>query len=121
MKKELFYYWEYFCQINAALCGLVALTMLLFPPFIPAIRLSNFVNIFSFPLLLNQKMKTKLRYRFLIALGFIIILDPIWNRISSKPIHPNPLFLFIASLILGTLALGNSLYQKHTKKECPFK
>ncbi|MBF0786709.1 MULTISPECIES: hypothetical protein [unclassified Streptococcus] len=115
MKKEVFYYWEYFCQINAGLCGMIALTMVLFPQYSLMIRLSNFVNVFSFPLILNRKMKTKLRYRFLIAISLIAILDPIWNKISTKPIHLTPLSLFIASLLLSLLALGNYFYQKHEK------
>lgn len=77
MKKELLYYWEAFCLSNALLCGAFALTLLLFPQLNPVIRLSTFINFFSFPLIINQKMKTKLRYRFFIALGLMVILEPI--------------------------------------------
>lgn len=115
MKKELFYYWEHFCILNAILCAITALTTLLFPQLDPTLRLSTLVNFFSFPLIFNRKMKTKLRYRFLIAISLIFILEPILAMISVKPLHPTPLFYFLASLVLGLLALGNALYQTRKK------
>ncbi|MEW4355038.1 hypothetical protein AB1I63_09360 [Streptococcus pneumoniae] len=115
MKKELFYYWEYFCQLNAILCGTVALTLLFYPNSILEITFNHLANFFTFPLVLNHKMKTKLRYRFLIAISLIFILEPIWNTLAPQPIHPAPVPLFIASGIFSLLALGNYLYQKKQK------
>ncbi|MGT2951146.1 hypothetical protein BU202_07625 [Streptococcus cuniculi] len=119
MKKELFYYWENFCRLNALLFALTALTLLLFPPLNPPLHFSNFANLFTFPLVVNRKMKTKLRYRFLIAIGLVFILgfilEPIWEKIPAKSLHPTPLFYFLASLVLGALALGNYVYQKRKK------
>ncbi|MGT2715733.1 hypothetical protein [Streptococcus respiraculi] len=114
MKKELFYYWEHFCLLNALLCGAIALTMLIFPHIQPTLHFSPFANFFTFPLVVNRKMKTKLRYRFFIAISLIFILEPIWNTISAEPIHPTPLFYFLASLALSLLALGNYLYLKRS-------
>ncbi|MTB63498.1 hypothetical protein GGG87_00540 [Streptococcus sp. zg-86] len=114
MKKELFYYWEHFCLLNALLCGALALTMLIFPHIQPTLHFSSFVNFFTFPLVLNRKMKTKLRYRFFIAISLIFILEPIWNLISTEPIQPTPLIYFLSSLVLSLLALGNYLYLKRS-------
>ncbi|MGT2826851.1 hypothetical protein [Streptococcus himalayensis] len=114
MKKELFYYWEHFCLLNALLCGALALTMLIFPHIQPTLHFSPFVNFFTFPLVLNRKMKTKLRYRFFIAISLIFILEPIWDVISAEPIQPTPLIYFLSSLALSLLALGNYLYLKRS-------
>ncbi|MBF0777901.1 hypothetical protein [Streptococcus cuniculi] len=123
MKKELFYYWEQFCLLNALLCTLTALTTLLFPQLDPTLRLSTFVKLFSFPLITSQKMKTKLRYRLLMAIGLSLVLGfvlkPIWNSMSIKPIQLTPLPLFLASLGLGSLALWN-VYQANKKGSSPF-
>lgn len=40
-----------------------------------------------------------------IALGLMVILEPIWNLISIKTIQPTPRSLFIASLVFGSFAL----------------
>ncbi|MEW4355039.1 hypothetical protein AB1I63_09365 [Streptococcus pneumoniae] len=117
MKKELFYYWEHFCILNATLCTLTAITMLIFPQLDPTLRLSTLVNIFSLTLVTSQKMKTKLRYRFLIAISLIFILEPIWAMISIESLHPTPLFYFLASLVLGLLALANYWHQNRKKQQ----
>ncbi|WP_242258977.1 hypothetical protein [Streptococcus thoraltensis] len=112
MKKELFYYWEAFCLLNASLCGAFALTLLLFPDIVLTFGFSQLGNFFTFPLVFNHKMKTKFRYRFLIAIVFIIILSPIWDYFVTDKIPLSLFPLSIASLTLGILALINHLRGK---------
>ncbi|MGT2833193.1 hypothetical protein [Streptococcus halotolerans] len=107
MKQEFCYYWEAFCLINAILCGALALTLLLFPDIVPTLGFSQVANFFTFPLVVNHKMKTKLRYRFLIAMASIFILSPIWDYLGITPIPLSVFPLCVASLLLAILALLN--------------
>ncbi|MGT2833194.1 hypothetical protein [Streptococcus halotolerans] len=112
MKKNFVYYWQSFCIVNAILCLATAIVSLLYPDPLTIWKASTIGYSFCLPLIISRKIELKNHYRAIIGLFFILVVDPILEKVVPIRMYPSTPLIFLLSLIFGLLAIGNYLYRQ---------
>lgn len=112
MKRQLFYYWDSFCKINASVSILAALILLFFPEMTTKMGLSTICTFFTLPLLISPTMSLKYRYRFCISIIFFLCLEFLWNFLHLSPLQPSWWQFLLTGLLLGLGAVRNYFLKK---------